>query len=278
MELITVTCSRDKEQMLLQANSIDLYVNPPCIHHIIIEDNNMIINEWKNLLDPFYKRHKLNIISSEEFIDPTLENGWIRQQVLKLYATKLVNDTHILCLDTKNIFINQINLDQWPIDHGNNRSTLVTSLKYSIKYREWLDRIKEITKLNIDLKYINSTTPYKMKKVITNKILELDLKNIFFSNLNLVSEFMLYQIISESIKEPMSTGNDIDVTLWKKEDIQGLKYLLPETIVLGIHYDLLLDIDNKDWEILKKFLIKKQFDNLVIKQLYEKFNIQKYIL
>jgi len=80
MDLLTVTCSRDKNEMALQAHSIDMWVQNPCRHVVIIEDDLMPLSEWESLLNRFYKRHELCLIKNTF---TSGHNSWINQMLLR---------------------------------------------------------------------------------------------------------------------------------------------------------------------------------------------------
>ena len=124
MDLVTIACKRDIQDLLLQAHSIDKFIEKPCRHWITVEDESLTPEEWHSLLSPYYTRHKLNLAFSKrpdlEF-DAPFTLGWRRQQMLKLAtAAKSLDDT-VLVLDSKNIFVRSTDLDNWPFKHGNGR-------------------------------------------------------------------------------------------------------------------------------------------------------------
>ena len=87
MDLVTVTCGRDKKIMGLQSHSIDKFIAKPCTHWVLIEDNTMSIEEWQSYLQPHYTRHSLKLIKNflpeEDCVDTVVAQGWHRQQILK---------------------------------------------------------------------------------------------------------------------------------------------------------------------------------------------------
>ena len=65
--IVTITCSRDFEAMKRQARSIDLFVIEQCTHFVVIEDIGIGIDTWKLELQPFYARHKLVLLTADDF-------------------------------------------------------------------------------------------------------------------------------------------------------------------------------------------------------------------
>ena len=117
MKLLTVACERDKDILLLHAESISLFLEP-CTHYIVINEEVPDINYWKELLQPYYSKHKLIILHYplETYI-PRWKNGeqhigWHRQQVLKLLAYKDIQDDYLI-LDSKNIFIKNTSIEDF---------------------------------------------------------------------------------------------------------------------------------------------------------------------
>mgnify|MGYP001586876735 CR=1 FL=1 len=117
MKLLTVVCNRDKDIMLLQAESISLFLEP-CTHYIVINEEVPDINSWKELLQPYYSKHKLIILHYplETYI-PRWKNGeqhvgWHRANVLKFLAYKDIQDDYLI-LDSKNIFIKNTSIEDF---------------------------------------------------------------------------------------------------------------------------------------------------------------------
>ena len=75
MKLLTVACERDKDILLLHAESISLFLEP-CTHYIVINEEVPDINYWRELLQPYYSKHKLIILHYplETYI-PRWKNG-----------------------------------------------------------------------------------------------------------------------------------------------------------------------------------------------------------
>lgn len=126
MDLVTVACERDIQDLLLQAHSIDKFIQEPCHHWITVEDESLTPDEWHGILSPYYTRHKLNLTFSKrpdlEFYEP-FNLGWRRQQELKLTAVANCVSDRAMVLDAKNFFIRPTILEDISIRHGNGRYT-----------------------------------------------------------------------------------------------------------------------------------------------------------
>jgi len=119
MDLVTVTCNRDFQHMLLQAESIQKFIEP-CTHWIIINEyEDLDVNKWHNALSKFYTKHKFYILTPDNFkTDQMPHRKWHGQQYFKLAVSKLIN-TDYLILDTKNFFIRPTSLNYWKNILGN---------------------------------------------------------------------------------------------------------------------------------------------------------------
>lgn len=117
MKLLTIACERDKDILLLHAESISLFLEP-CTHYIVINEEDPDIQEWRNLLEPYYSNHELIILHYplQTYIPKWKDGenylGWHRHQVLKILAFKDIQDDYLI-LDSKNIFIKNTSLDMF---------------------------------------------------------------------------------------------------------------------------------------------------------------------
>lgn len=111
MDLVTVTCLKEQAQMVLQAESIQKFVEP-CTHWVVINEPTLHdLGYWHSLLDQYYTKHTLKLISFHD--EPFHEmyhraGGYYSQQVFKLIIAKYIKEKYIV-LDTKNIFIKPTN-------------------------------------------------------------------------------------------------------------------------------------------------------------------------
>lgn len=116
MYLVTVTCDRDLNAILLQAESIHRFLEP-CTHWVIINEYNPDLSKWYKLLSPFYTNHTLKLLPrvyepNEDYsnIDPRW--GWRLQQLQKLYISTLLDDDYLI-LDSHNFFIKPTDLEEF---------------------------------------------------------------------------------------------------------------------------------------------------------------------
>lgn len=125
MYLATVTCNRDFQQMLLQAESIERFLNP-CKHVIIINESVPDIDFWYRWLQPYYTKHELVIRPRIEYAYPSgsmgkrdvygeidaASSGWRSQQLQKMLLAYEYTEDYLL-LDSKNFFIKQADITEW---------------------------------------------------------------------------------------------------------------------------------------------------------------------
>lgn len=152
MDLVTIACERDIQDLLLQAHSIDKFIETPCRHWITIEDNSLTPEQWYNLLSPYYQRHTLHLKFSTRpdlIFDEPFNLGYRRQQILKLKAAAEVFEERVLVLDCKNIFIRPTDLNAWPYKSGVGRFTSLDTEPEDFFPRQWIKYIHEKTGLKI---------------------------------------------------------------------------------------------------------------------------------
>lgn len=234
-DIITVTCWRDINNMVLLSSSINLFVTNPCTHWVIVEDKTQPLEKWRELLGQYYTYHTLNLISANEFLknrDYDLIGGWYKQQILKFMIAERIKDETYLILDSKNFFINSINLNDWPVEEG------MDSCRGGIeeKWNTWISVINKKTNLPTPDYFWNPETPFKVKTSVVKQILRefpLDLMLNISGDCPHVSEFILYRFYSNA--ETKNTPK-ISTTFWPGTDISFLKNLVEnDLIVLGLH-------------------------------------------
>jgi hypothetical protein len=97
--------------MILQAESV-LNFCEPCTHWVIVNEKDVDVHAWHDVLKPYYKYHKLYVIPRRFLIDnPAMEtlSGHATQQVLKMLVSRLVQKDYLL-LDAKNFFVQPFKL------------------------------------------------------------------------------------------------------------------------------------------------------------------------
>jgi hypothetical protein len=172
MYLATVTCNRDFQQMLLQAESIQRFLNP-CKHVIIINESVPDIDFWYRWLKPYYTNHELVIIPRIDYAYPSgsigtrtnygeidaVSSGWRSQQLQKMLLAYKYEDDYLL-LDSKNFFIKPTELSEWDNSIGSGSYLGFGALHHFVgtykKYSELFEKDIEY--------YTGPFTPFKIKR------------------------------------------------------------------------------------------------------------------
>jgi hypothetical protein len=252
MELVTVTCDRDFNQMVLQSHSINRFVisGMPIVHWVIIESSNKSMQEWKDVLSPFYQRHNLKLILGSSLIKVDEKiYGYFRQQMLKLLIANLVDDDTYLVLDSKNVFVRHCSLDTWPIEEGNNYRDRRDLL---ILYKSYIDYLENLFGW-CPTNFWHPITPFLMKKEVVKLIL--DKINVYeildTSKINhRVSEFVLYKFFAKE-DESMPRVKEFDHCLWGETSqvpnpAEWINYLVSDrAITLNLENVVILSFNRK---------------------------------
>lgn len=277
MYLATVTCDRDFQHMLLQAESVSKFL-APCKHIVIINEDSPDMEFWHRWLDPYYTNHELVLIPRLKYRYPIqslgmkskesgeitkVTNGWRTQQLQKLLLAYYYDDDYLL-LDSKNFFIKNTKLEDWEESVGCN---------YAFKNTAdiWLPTYKAYSELfgKEQPRYLSPGLPFKIsKEKITSKCRMGELAYLlFYPEIQpepvSVSEFIFYSffLTDEEIKPAISSPLlKKSHTFWGSHtsDIINLStnVLSPESdvIVLAYHRDLLGKIKQDDLKELNSLL------------------------
>ena len=268
--LLTVTCTRDLKQMILQAHSIDVFVTTPCTHWVFIDDTDTSEEEWLDLLSPFYTRHTLKLFYN--YLRDFNYHGYFRQQLIKLYAVKLIQADYLV-LDSKNFFIKSSTLN-WDFVEGNGfiRKDIYKETSGMKDFHYFLkDRLDK----DIDSSFYMAHTPFRFRKKILKKLLkEVDITRLFeeaitsrvppfefhlyrwFSNINLKDYHLPYLV--------WRNFATTSLTLWWHSQLDEV---IPDKIeILGMHRNLYFVRDGK-LENLISILVKKGLDQKILDDL-----------
>jgi uncharacterized membrane protein len=244
MDLVTVTCKRDLNQMILQSHSIDVFIAQPCIHWVIIEDPKLSTLECYTKLSKFYARHTLKILRAEFLIGHNhvaLEksSGWVRQQALKFLIALLIKSSTYLILDSKNFFIKPTSLKKWPVSNGNH---IVKSILTDKTHCNWLKQFSKKFNLNFSYSTCEPVTPFRVNTRLVKQLNELGLTDAFDTSNQDPSEFKLYCLYSQSQGFNIPYGPGCGITYWersiiesKSDEIFNNALISPFVATLGVH-------------------------------------------
>lgn len=272
MYLATVTCNRDFQQMLLQAESVQRFLNP-CKHVIIINESVPDLDFWNRWLQPYYRNHELIIRPRIDYAYPAgsigkrdmygeidaVSSGWRSQQLQKMLLAYEYDDDYVL-LDSKNFFIKPTDLSEWDNSIGSNRF-----LKFSENnaFIGSYTRYVELFGYELD-HYIGPSTPFFIKReplVSKCTLAELGYKLFYPEHFNMpVTEGIFYSfLVDDIIKEQVGKLFVRDLTIWGP-DIKDLHKKLfemlldPDIKVAGLHREILSKITQTDAKIIDFWL------------------------
>jgi hypothetical protein len=264
-DLVTITCTRDRGIQRLQSYSLDLMIKDPCDHYVVIEDRGLTLDEWQKILSPYYTRHRLHLIPSmipEKYYPST--NGWTRQQVLKLLIAEKINGKRYLLLDSKNFFVHNQSLSQWPVNNGN-------GIIQSYNSFDWEEINEFCAKHNIPIskEIYMSCTPFVCDTHLVKEILKFDIFPLFFEKKNWwSSEILLYSIFSQFFGNTLKKIEHVpNVTFWSSERVLSTEtlrdiYSWPDLRMFGLHRAMIyLKIDL--FEFIR-FLIDIGYDRDIV--------------
>lgn len=273
IDLVTVTCARDFDQMILQSHSLDLFVKPLCNHWVFIEDSKIPKEIWYQSLKPYYTQHSLHLIqNTKSYPIAGFNSGWQRQQVIKLEAARYVQSRSYLCLDSKNFFINPTDLQHWPVLEGNN---LVRSLlQKDPPFVMWMKNFCDQYDLKFNFSVCEPVTPFRMTTQVVKDLLDLDVAEIFAKNTGNISEFVLYSIFTQARGNWLANGPTPNYTFWNIEEVLTDNEEFFEQIAgmpllksMGVHRTVLKKLKSRpnvffDW-LASKGLDPTLVDNIV---------------
>lgn len=270
--LVTITCLRDLSQIILQAKSIEMFLNEK-EHWIIINEYTEDKNKWIDILKPLYHKNKLHLLFLDDFIPLNSELGHVwskyagyrRQLYLKFLVFSYLKEDYLI-LDSKNFFTMKTDLEQWK-----NITGCGNLIKYNNpSYEQFTDAIDTYEKyIGVSRKkyYLKPHTPFVFRKntltFIATRYDGMDNfikwfesirlpnlekhKGTKFQNFGWHSEFLLYScFLSE--KGIIPSHRDLYLTLWKLDHKsfkeKCIKGFLQKIPIMGIHKDLLRIIKN----------------------------------
>jgi hypothetical protein len=277
IEIVTVTCDRDRDLFFLQAQSIDLYIEESCIHWVIVESSEWSVERWQQELAPYYTKHTLHVISMQ--IDKQVNykiSGRYRQQIFKFKIAPMIQGDSYLILDSKNFFIRPTKLDHWPIAEGN--GCLTDEHHQNDMWLPWINDIKKVTGFPSPYNYWITQTPFVCKTSTVKKILNImDFEGMFLDrkvpgkkNIGSPSEFILYGFLADD--EPVHVKPRLrpHKTFWAHDGVptpeQLQEFYDRDAIkVLGFHRNV-MKTNEPALLTIADFLTTKGFDKEIAKK------------
>lgn len=296
MELLTVTCERDIPDLILQIHSMEKFITEPCLHMVAVEDGSKTPDEWLDILAPLYNRHSLRFFwferpdmdFSNEILrySPTAKNGlgglgWRRQQILKLQVTaeSAVKDS-VLVLDSKNIFVNPVDINAWPVKHGNGKYMTWEQITTSdnrgwITIKNWMQHLHDDYGLNIPEKVaMILETPFRWQTDIVKKIWNsYDIPEMFLNPEHMPnSEFHTYFYFVDPSDYDAETDAICRVMMWSPDEnytdyIQkGIDFCdVVNSPTHGLHRQTREEMPAQSLDIYEKWLTDKGLDATLVR-------------
>ena len=255
-KLVTVTCKRDLNQMILQSHSIDKFVTEKCEHHVFIEDNELPLSKWEEILKPFYSKHRLILHKTDINLNCA---GWFKQQIIKIEAVKVVNDDYLI-LDSKNFFVKPTDL-KYDIPEG------TWHLNFDLWTDDFINFLRNEYKYEVPKYYYTQQTPFKIRKEVALKILNsVDMYEMFDICTNQKiwpSEFVIYLIFSDLrpniINWEKYNANPIYHTWWWNNQLKISEFenIYNSSVeILGLHKNVWYH-KNEKMQVLADWLCTK---------------------
>lgn len=288
--LVTVTCNLERHMMLLQAESIQKFL-APCKHYVVINEEKVNLEAWRNYLSPYYDRHELILLSQRDLFindDPKL-GGTHTQQVCKLEISKLIRDDYLI-LDTKNFFIKPTSIKEWKRYMGStgirylDESMFTTDIQKLKQDKVFIDAIKAYAQrlgfVKLPPYYLTPMTPFKvdydyLSKCKVDSFKNYILKDINGNSLSAPSEFILYSfLVHYYISPEHHTIKDHDLQKTSCAFYQNFELFIEELMngtiynhleysnikVWGIHRLLLEKLDPSHIKKINEYLKQKGFN------------------
>lgn len=289
--LVTITCLRDLSQIILQAKSIEMFLNEK-EHWIIINEYTEDKNKWIDILKPLYHKNKLHLLFLDDFMPLNSERGYVwskytsysRQLYLKFLAFSYIKQDYLI-LDSKNFFTMKTDLEQWKNITGCGKLIKYNSPGYE-HFTDAIDTYEKYIGVSRKKCYLTPHTPFVFRKNALTSILSrydgmdnfikwfesIRLPNLekhkgtWCENLGWHSEFLLYScFLSE--KDMISSDGYLYLTLWKQDHKsfkeKCIKGFLQKIPIMGIHIQLLRIIRNNknDLCFVNNFLKSLKIDH-----------------
>jgi hypothetical protein len=264
MDVVTVTCLRDQQQMMLQAQSIEKFLEP-CRHWVIVNDKTIDKDSWVNSLSQFYKNHELKLLFPNW--NMFQGSGYQKQQCYKLWISQLINDDYLI-LDSKNFFVKTASVNDWAGILGS--GILIDFSNTDDIWHPTFLRYKQHINFHSNSKYqLGIETPFVVKKEILNYIENLDdFLNWFNRQEVLHSEFLYYSMIAEKygfLNQKTFISKKLHRAFFpnKNPNIKPqLEHIdtLSEVKIISFHRDYILKLNNNDLNFINQWLSSKELN------------------
>ena len=251
MDLLTVTCLRDKDDIVRQAQSIQLYLEP-CTHWIVVNEEAPNKEFWRNLLEPYYTRHTLKLLFprwkdwamnslQQWWYEPKHPQGYKIQQVYKLMMHQIIQDDYLI-IDSDTFFIKPCSVNDWKDIVGSGRTLKFNDFDIPIKTA--ISNYANKLNYNIPNLFFDNCVPYVFNYNVLNMPNIKRIVKWWNNQKGFQSEFFFYSILAynkelydgitpqtQSLSmfyhrgtiQPFSISKDQNALLFKKEYFDVVK-------------------------------------------------------
>lgn len=292
MDILTVTCDRDLEQTILQAESISLFLKP-CTHWVVINEPEADLELWRTRLAPYYDQHTLELMAWDWNAWPYTvqlksndDKGYRLQQVIKLMMHRHIQKDYV-CLDSKNFFIAPTDINQYTgqigsgtymphsnLAEGNQKSNFVSTVT---AYSQKLQALPESG-------HILATTPFVIShSALTSVPSLLEIIHWFYQEESVnASEFILYgyMLAKQGIDISAATKQVPDYIVWKKQWNQPQEFTVENFLQFINRYqyramafgrNFLNQLDPAEFDAINSWLASRGFQNTLPYQLRDRY-------
>ena len=264
MNLVTVTCKMDVNDMIRQCKSIDRFCKG-IKHYVIVNDDTVDLDMWRNLLTPHYKNNSLQLLELNwkkytnlntriKFLLGEYNKGYHLQQLFKLIVSKIIKDDYLV-LDSKYFFIKEPDYTYWYTLECNNK----------VIHSSEVDQYKALTlkkyynRLGIEVpQYIyNNLTPFLISYNVIKHISDSDIK--WFNNQENLYEYLFYSayILKDKKVFPKKQSRLKDVIYYNSNGVDtDFIHDTDDVEIVCVHRDFINTMTNLTRKNLNKFLYK----------------------
>jgi hypothetical protein len=258
MDLVTVTCERDMQQMILQAESIQKFL-APCTHWVVLNDRDADTKKWQDLLEPYYTNHTLKIWNPNWYSFENI-NDWDKQQIYKFTVSQFLDDDYVI-LDSKNFFIQPCNINDWRGILGCGFFQRASTTPNWNETSNFYAKSFGVQPLD---KFLSLQTPFVFEIGVIRSLGDIDSFAKKFNYMPVMaSEFLYYSyLVRNQLRgyNPRCLHKTVWPTDYNKEwkfDLENLHQENPKAHVLGLHRSFLMLLSDLDLDIIHTWLESK---------------------
>lgn len=264
MNILTITCEMDINDIIRQARSLNMY-NKGITHYIAPNDKENNIQLWENLLKPHYKNNKLVILDIDiSHYTPLFYkfNGYDTQQLLKLLASEYIKDDYLV-LDSKDIIIKELDKSFWMSLECNGKIIKLDSITDKMKVKCIENYCKYFGCIVPEFLYDNLVPFYINYNIIKERRnFKKDLK--WFFRQKSKYEFLFYSMLILSKKEIKYNKNQLkSVYYYSSKKDETFTHDNDFVEILSVHRNFIRNMTENTRKNLNNFLLKRNLSIII---------------